>query len=108
MKVLATYAMRGFADVADSGRSRHDQAMEAMDDLTLPEGVNWLEIERRKQDAAEHAAGLRAVTRSGIVADLLGADSAALELEPSLRLAVEPAYVMPAFPVESIFKTADA
>ncbi len=108
MRVLATYAMRGFADVADSGISRHDQAMEAMDDLVLPEGVNWLEIDRRKQDAAELVTSLRAVTRSGIVADLVGADSTVLEQESSLRLAVEPASVLPAFPVESIFKTARA
>jgi hypothetical protein len=103
MRVLATYAMRGFADVADSGISRHDQAMEAMDDLALPEGVNWLEIERRKQDAAELVTSLRAVTRSGIIADLVGADSAAVEQDPSLRLAAQPANVPPAFPVESIF-----
>lgn len=108
MRVLATYAMSGFADVADSGTSRHDQAMEAMDDLSLPEGVNWLEIERRKQDAAELMTGLRVVTKSGITADLVGADSTALERESSLRLAVEPADVLPAFPVESIFKTAGA
>ena len=108
MKVLAAYAMSGFADVVDSGISRHDQAMEAMDDLSLPEGVNWLEMERRKQGAADLVTGLRPVNRSGIVAGLVGSDNLASEQEPSLRLAVEPADVLPAFPVESIFKPARA
>lgn len=108
MRVLAAYAMSGFADVADSGMSRHDQAMEAMDGLSLPEGVNWLEIERRKQDAADLVTDLRPVSKSGIVAGRLGTDSPAQEQETHLRLAVEPADVLPAFPVESIFKPARA
>lgn len=108
MKELAAYAMSGFADVVDSGISRHDQAMEAMDNLPLPEGVNWLEIERRKQGAAEHTAGLRIVTKSGITADLLSPYSAAKEQRPTFRVAVEPADVLPDFPIESIFQTDDA
>lgn len=106
MDLLAAYAISGFKD---GSVSRFDQVMAGMVELPLPPEVDWVEIDRKKQEAAAQATGLRVVTRSGLVAELLDTSPDAAPMPPALpaRLVAgdtPPGGIeLPAFPIQSIF-----
>ena len=99
MEVVASYIMRKFAHVEVS---RYDQSMDVMDELALPEGVNWLEIERQENTVAQEAA-LRTVTESGIVAELVGQTTPDGESSAVAPVSSPHLDSQPLFPVQSVF-----
>lgn len=129
MDLLAAYAVQGFAA---GTTSRFDQVMAGMDELPLPPEVDWLEMERRDR-IAEQATGLRVVTRSGLVAELLDTSpDTGMTASASPAVSAQPASIgelpgmtvlpvrliagdtppggieLPAFPVKSIFASSEA
>ncbi|HEX5744081.1 MAG TPA: hypothetical protein VFX84_01365 [Candidatus Saccharimonadales bacterium] len=105
METVATFVVKGFLD---DGVSRHDQVMAALGELPVPEDVDHLEMRRQRQAAAaENTAGIGVITRSGLVARPVGADSSVLEAVSSHQSAFR-AEGRHAFPVQSIFERAKA
>lgn len=109
MEVLVSYVLSGFV-IGET--SRYDQAMGAIAELTLPDGVDrgdidWLEIKRLSSEkAAELITGLqRVIEDSGLVAKLIEENRD--EPASDLRLASGTHGPNPSF-ARSIFEPADA